>query len=182
MSQRVPIALVALAVVIASISLGCVDSNSTLETTPTPTPSKERELVAQYIKMHEPVIYYTEDAESGRIGRALDTEMLIDNFMDYLEKYNIKPVEIYRKSLILYEPTHGYLYPQNYEHHVTRNYDYYNFDYYAYKRYNLEWVTIGSIDINKQRSGGLPKWNVAGQYYASENIDNIRAFIQDTMG
>jgi hypothetical protein len=173
------IALVALAVVAASMLVGCVEEAP--EATPTPTPSKERELVAQYIKMHEP-IYFTEYGEIGRTRRNLDTEVVIDNFMEYLRRYNIQPVEIYRQSLILYEPTYGYLYPMNYERSVTREYAYYNFDYYVYKRYNFEWVTIGSIDINKQGYGGLPKWSVEGQHYASEDIDNIRAFIEATMG
>ena len=114
--------------------------------------------------------------------------MAIDHLMDYLTQYNLQPVEIYRQSLILYEPSYGYLYPSNYERFFTREHDYnkeYDYPPLCFEdeqKYHLEWVVIGSIRINEPGYDGMSGRSVSGQHYASEDINNIRAFIKVTMG
>ena len=41
---------------------------------------------------------------------------------------------------------------------------------------------IGSIRINEPGYDGMSGWSVSGENYASEDINNIRAFIKVTMG
>ena len=90
--------LIAIIAIVAVVILGgCIDE--LIQPTPTPTPvptpgiNEERDLVKQWFQVH---------------GEEFD-ENDLDEVMDEFKKWGIRPVEIYRGSLIFYAKSYGYI-------------------------------------------------------------------------
>ena len=149
--------------------------------TPIPEMSEDEKLITRYLEMHEFfLVGVCMEYHNGTCisAKTVPLEEAVGYWMEFITLNDLQPVEIYRQSLILYEPSYGYLWAWTYETQYLRKYDY-NEEYSypplcweAKNKYNAESIALAGEIRTCSTHAYHP------QLYAFGDIEDTRGCIK----